>query len=411
MKKIKGLSILLTCVLCVTMLVACESEPAGTESTPAPSEGTTTTAASSATEKTEGSTTATTTAATTTTAKTTTATTTATTTTTTTTTEEVIVTSVVTTTTTKRTTKAITTQSTQSTTQVTLPTQPGEEEEPFEGKSFEIDGRLIDWCVQGETLYALFVDRNVYVAFDAATGDVLKQSNLPGRPAEIQMVGEELWISFPEAKCIQVYDPDSFALKTTIRLPKVVSSFALVGEYLFFTEDAQHVEGFRYNTKTEELITLTREDGGYLSFYQADVVANPEENLVYIAESGTSGGKVYAYDVTTLQIKSKFVLNDYGYNNHCRRSFLVDGNLYWGEFCLLGSDISCMEYQYSNNGGGMLWVDDNAVVTRNAIFDRKTGDMVAKLEFPIDAVAFTPAGNMMLWDGYNNVLYLFYATE
>ena len=28
MKKIKGLSILLTCVLCVTMLVACESEPA-----------------------------------------------------------------------------------------------------------------------------------------------------------------------------------------------------------------------------------------------------------------------------------------------------------------------------------------------------------------------------------------------
>ena len=303
-----------------------------------------------------------------------------------------------------------TTSGTKSTAAETGPTviqnQPDAGGEEVLGYSYQTNGKMVDWYVQGDIVYTLFSNPNMCGVFDASTGALLKQDFLPSRPTEIQMIDGELWIAFPDLKTIRIYDPVTMAEKQVLRLPEAVATFALYGDTLFMAEDDQWVTVYRY-TMTDQTLIKILPPNGYV-FCEADLLINHEEKLLYVAESGYTGSTVYVFDCETLEYKSQYKKDDYGYTNFQRRTILIGNDLYWGEFCLVADNVSQVDRQYSTGiDTGMLWVDENFVITTRGIFDRKTTACYGTFEFPMDSAAVTESGHLMLWNSMENMLYFF----
>ena len=274
------------------------------------------------------------------------------------------------------------------------------------GYEYELNGTIVDWFVEGELVYAIFKNSNRYAVFDTTTGAIVADYSLGGRPAEIHNFGNELWISYPDLKCIKIHNKRTFAVQNTISLQHSVSSFDTYGDYIVYTEDDQHVKAYRYNLKTSQIDNITP-DKGY-SFYEADVLVNQQLGVVYIGESGSTGSRLYCFDITTLELKSKFEKDNYGYSNKKRRTFLLGNSVYWGEFRIDAANVSRIDAQYTGTyPAGMLHVDDIFVVTTNGIYIRETYEQIAAGNFGAfySSLAITGTGNIFMTE--NKKLYIF----
>lgn len=103
--------------------------------------------------------------------------------------------------------------------------------------------------------------------YDTDKLDVTATFSLPSRPAEIQVDGNNLLISFPDIKCIKVYNKKTFTLINTISLPNIVSSFWMYGDIVYYSEDDQHCKVYCTNLITKETKIIRRSDNIPQTFY------------------------------------------------------------------------------------------------------------------------------------------------
>ncbi len=275
-------------------------------------------------------------------------------------------------------------------------TQPPAEEE-ITAYEYTTNGKIVDYFAEKDLVHAIFKNANRYILFETNSGQILADVPLSGRPAEIHIVNNDCWISYPDLKCIKIHDKSTFAVKETIFFETSVSSFDVSGDYLFFTEDDQFVNGYRYNLKTKETIKLNI-ISNYYEFYNADVLVNPSLGLVYISDSGSTGSQVFAVDMETLELKAKYIKDNYGYSNTKRRSYLIGNTLYWGEFGLNAANVSQVVCQYAGRYSmGMLYVDNLFVVTTYGIYLRDSCEMIVSLDGSmITAAAITESLNVFM---------------
>ncbi len=263
---------------------------------------------------------------------------------------------------------------------------------------YELDGTITDWFVEDEVVHTILKNDNRYIVFDTVSGEIIFNYELSGRPAKIHNRENELWISYPDLQCIKIYDKQSFEVKNTIDLQHTVSSFDVYGDYIIYTEDDQHVEGYRYNLKNGQTDNIKHDRLGG-RFYRADVLVNNKFGLVYISDSHNTGSTVFCYDIETLELKSIFRKNNYGYLNFKRRSFLVDDSLYWGEFELDATNVSIIKGWYeSPYAAGMLHVGKKYVATTDGIYLRESYEQMILGNFNTDssAIAITDSGNIFI---------------
>lgn len=281
----------------------------------------------------------------------------------------------------------------------------GETEEGLPCYEYAINGIITDWIAENDLVYTVFRNVNRYVIFDTNTGEIVLDKPLSGRPGKIRKYGNDMWISFPDLRCIKVYDARSFSLKNTIQVKKSVHAFDVYQDYLFFAEDDQHVQVFRYNLKNSDIINIGPTT--WATFYEADIFINGEHGLVYIGESGSTGSVLYCYDMETLELKSKYKKDNYGYTNWRRRMYLLDNSIYWGEFQLNALDVSQVEAQYTgSNSAGIIYVDDYFVVTTGGIYLRETCEHLLEENFNsiYTAIVITKSGNILMTE--NERLYI-----
>ncbi len=272
--------------------------------------------------------------------------------------------------------------------------------------TYAINGTIIDWLVDSELVHAVFKQANRYAVFDTTTGKIVTDKALSGRPAKMRKYGDELWISYPDLKCIKIHDSKTFDVKNTLYFSNEVSSFDVYGDYLIYTEDDQHVNAYRYNMKTSESVRIKTEN--IYSFYEADVLVNSELGYVYIGESASSGSVLYCFDIETLTLVTKYCKDEYGYNNKNRRTFLLGDFVYWGEFKLNAKNISQLDGQYTGQyPSGMLHVDETFVATSNGIYLTSTFEQLASGLFNgyDSSIAITKSGNILITE--QQKLYIF----
>ncbi len=300
---------------------------------------------------------------------------------------------VITTTKSKTTTKKKTPTTTKKTTTTTT---VAPEEPKFEGTYYEysISGTIVDWITDDDIIYTIYENVNRYIAFDSNTGEIIKSVALPGKPGEIHLVGDELWISFPDMMKIEIHNKETFSKDEVIYFDHEVGSFDLYGDYIFYSEGDQHTNIYRYNRATDTEVQIPLNIA-----FEADVLVNAEDGLLYIGESSSTGAVLYCFDLETLVRKSYYKKDSYGYANKARRTFLSDGYVYWGEFRFVDTDVSRIDCQYTGSrSAGMLHVDDYFVITSYGVFDKETTELLIPLDLAqiYSAALVTESGNLMM---------------
>lgn len=247
--------------------------------------------------------------------------------------------------------------------------------------AFLYEGDFVNLAIDNDKVYCVFKSPNVIVAYDADELDPIYSAPLEGRPAEIQVDGNDLLISFPDLKCIKVYNKNTFALVRSISLPNVVSSFCIDGNVVYYSEDNQHCKVFCTNLLKNETKTILNHDDVPERFYFPKLLLNKAENLLYIGESGSSGSEIYYYNTSDLSLHSKYAKDNYGHFNNKRTMYLVGNNVFWGGFRLAADDAEEVIGEYTGNA--TYYADENFVITAKGIYDTDTYQKLGEIDTAI----------------------------
>lgn len=275
---------------------------------------------------------------------------------------------------------------------------------------YMVSSSITDYISIGDTIYLLLEFPDSIMIIDANSGDVLKKEPLESTPGEINLIGDDLWVSFPKLKQIRVYNKKNFTEKNRYDFEHEIHSFDVNNDYIIYTSHDHHCDIYRYNIQSKEEKQITfywyNKRGDKFtqrSFYEPNIIINKESGVFYIAESSVSACILWCLDIETLEVKSYYRKDDYGYFNFTRQMYLLDGNIYWGAYKFDAADVSKVKCWYEPeryNGGGMLYVNKEFVVTIEGLYLREDGTKI--LDFDIDEslvnAVITESGHLLYSD-------------
>lgn len=244
--------------------------------------------------------------------------------------------------------------------------------------AFAYTGNFLTYTLDSNVMYTIFKNPNSITAYDAKNLDIVYSSPLPGRPAEVQVDGENLLISFPDLRCIKVYNKRDFSQIKSITLPNVVSSFCIDGDVVYYAEDDQHCKVFCTNLQTNETKAILTDGKFPRTFSEPKLLLNKKLGLLYIGESGSTGSALYYYNTSDLSMHSVYKKDNYGLSNWYRTMYFVNDNVFWGGFRFGADSAENLIGEYS--GYSFYHADENFVVTPKGVFDTNTYMLLSDLE-------------------------------
>lgn len=232
---------------------------------------------------------------------------------------------------------------------------------------YQLDGDVVNWTTENDLIYVITSGNNRLVVIDSKTMAAICNVPLAGKPAELNLIGDAIYISLPDLCRIDVFSKSSFTKTSSLYFQHEVSSFCIDGNYIYYSEHDQHCDVYRKNLATNELIKILP-DQGY-SFYCPKLYLNKQDNVLYIGETGSSGCDLFYYDATTLQLKSIFRKNDYGMWNHTRDIFHVGDDIFWGNYRFSDTDANQIIGRYGAwNYGSVNFASNELVSTFEGLF-------------------------------------------
>ena len=232
---------------------------------------------------------------------------------------------------------------------------------------YQLDGDVVNWITENDLIYVITSGNNRLVVINSK--DMMPIANVPlaGKPAEINLVGDKIYISLPDLYKIDIFSKSNFAKIFSLNFEHEVSSFCVDGNYIYYSEHDQHCDVYKKNIATNQLTQILPDRGW--SFYQPKLYLNKQDNILYIGETGITGSTLYYYDATTLQLKSLFRKNDYGIMNHTRDIFHVGNEIFWGNYRFSDTDAKQISGRYGEASyGSVNFASEELVSTFEGIF-------------------------------------------
>ena len=240
---------------------------------------------------------------------------------------------------------------------------------------YTLDGDVVNWKTENDFLYVITKGNNRLVVINSQTMEPIYNVPLAGVPAEMNIVGDKIYISMPDLYKIDIFSKSTCTKESSLYFDREVSSFCLDGEYIYYSEHDQHCEVFKMNLATGAEQKIQTEN--VHSFYYPKVYLNQEDRILYIGESGGSGSAIYYFDADTLALKSVFKKDNYGITNHTRDIFHVGDEIYWGNYCLSDTNARELVGRYGTASyGSVTYASGELVSTYEGLFLAETYECV-----------------------------------
>ena len=261
---------------------------------------------------------------------------------------------------------------------------------------YQLDGDVVNWTTEKDLIYVITSGNNRLVVINSKTMKAVSNTPLAGKPAEINLVEDKIYISLPDLCRIDVFSKSNLAKKGSLNFEHEVSSFCIDGNYIFYSEHDQHCDVYKKNLTTNEL-TKILPDRGY-SFYQPKLYLNKQDNILYIGETGITGSTLYYYDATTLQLKSLFRKDDYGIMNHTRDIFHIGNEIFWGNYRLSDTNAKQIVGRYGvASYGSVNFASKDFVSTFEGLFLADTYECIINYfdaGFKFEYILITESNNI-----------------
>lgn len=228
---------------------------------------------------------------------------------------------------------------------------------------YYLDGDVVNWVSEGDLLYVITKGNNRLVMIDTTTMVPVYNTSLAAVPAELNIIGDEIYISLPDLCRIDIFSKADGTKKSSLSFDHEISSFCLDGDIIYYTEHDQHCDVYKKNLVTGNIERVQS------SFYFPKILLNKEDNILYIGESRSTGSAIFYYDPDTLTLKSKFEKDNYGITNHTREIFQVGDMIFWGNYCLSDTNATELLARYGTaTYGSVNFVSEELVSTYEGLF-------------------------------------------
>lgn len=261
---------------------------------------------------------------------------------------------------------------------------------------YHLDGDVVNWTTEDDLIYVITSGNNRLVVIDSATMMAICNVPLAGEPAEMNLVGDDIYISLPDLCRIDKFSKMLFNKTASLYFEHEVSSFCVDNEVVYYSTHDQHCDVYKKNMSTNELTKILPDRG--FTFYQPKLYLNQQDNLLYIGETGSSGSTLYYYDAETLQLKSLFRKNNYGIMNHTRDIFHVGDTIFWGNYRLSDTNANELVGRYGvADYGSVNFASNELVSTFEGIFLADTYECVVDYfdaGFPFEYILISESYNV-----------------
>jgi hypothetical protein len=228
---------------------------------------------------------------------------------------------------------------------------------------YYLDGDVVNWTTENDLIYVITSGNNRLVMIDSTTMTPVYNTSLAAVPGEINIIGDEIYISLPDLCKIDIFSKADGTKQSSLSFEHEVSSFCLDGDTIYYTEHDQHCKVFKKN-----LVTGNTERIGS-TFYFPKILLNKEDNILYIGESRSTGSAIFYYDPDTLTLKGKFEKDNYGITNHTREIFHVGDMIFWGNYCLSDTNAAELIARYGTaTYGSVNFASEDIVSTYEGLF-------------------------------------------
>ncbi|MBR5224008.1 MAG: hypothetical protein IKV81_07585, partial [Clostridia bacterium] len=265
---------------------------------------------------------------------------------------------------------------------------------------YELDGDVVNWTTENDLIYVITKGNNRLVVLNSKSMMAVANVPLAGKPAEINLIGDKIYISLPDLCRIDVFSKSNFKKTSSLYFDHEVSSFCIDGNYIYYSEHDQHCRVFRKNLTTNELTQILPDSG--FSFGEPKLYLNKQDNILYIGETDNSGCVLFYYDATTLQLKSKFKKNNYGMWNHTRDIFHIGDEIFWGNYRFSDTNAKEIIGRYGEGEyGSVNFASKEVVSTYEGLYLTDTYECIINYfddDFPFEYVLVTKSNNVFFRD-------------
>ncbi len=244
--------------------------------------------------------------------------------------------------------------------------------------AYTLDGSIVNWATENDFIYVITEGNNRLVIIDSNKMIPVHNTPLAGVPAEMNIIGDQIYISLPDLCRIDIFSKADCKKEGSLYFDNEVSSFCLDGNYIFYTEHDQHCKVFKKNLITNQSTVLYAGNGGNSCyFYFPKIHLNKEDRILYVGESGSTGSAIYYFDADTLALKSMFKKDNYGISNHSRELFHVGDKIFWANYCLSDTNAKELIGRYGTaSWGGLAFASEELVSTYEGLFLTDTYECV-----------------------------------
>jgi len=259
-----------------------------------------------------------------------------------------------------------------------------------------LDGEVVNWTTENDFIYAITSGNNRLVIINSNKMAPVANAPLAGVPAEMNIVGDKIYISFPDLYRIDIFSKADCKKEGSLYFDHEVSSFCLDGDYIYYSEHDQFCRVFKKNLKTNELEIVPSKV--HNTFYQPKIYLNKEDRILYIGETNYSGCTLYYHDADTLELKSEFKKNDYGFNNNTREIFHVGDEIFWGNYRFSDTNAKEIIGKYGTHSyGSLVYASEELVSTREGLFLTDTYECIIDYfysDFKFEYILLTDSYNI-----------------
>jgi len=262
-------------------------------------------------------------------------------------------------------------------------------------------GQTIDDWLHDETngyIYAVSKSVNKLYFIRLSDFQIEKELLVGSGPSDVVLAGGKLYIPLSGSTTVAVVDPVQKVVEKTLVTSVQPFKIAVHGNKLLYMEsDYAYLNELDMTTGVNRKLSTL----GVHSTSRPDLVIDAATQMLYIGESGTSGGdaiKVRLSDYTEVG-RSNF--NDgYGFS-YPSRKIVIDGqDVFYAGYQLDANDLKVIDGKYQSQyyEETVHLARGNVVVTDRAIYDRNNFAKMMSLPFTVSHAAMDAANHLYLFD-------------
>ncbi len=263
----------------------------------------------------------------------------------------------------------------------------------------QLEGWVLDE-IKG-SIYALTDEGNVLI-ISRETFEITNKVSLGATQlSDLDLEGDTLWVSMQDQNKVAKVNLLTFEVDEMISLSQSPYSIEVLDGKLYYAYD-QHSEVRIVDLFTKEETFLDVPELNSDTFYEPDLISN-EPDVLYVAESGSSGSDIYKISLTDGSILSQSTFDEgYGFSYPKRKVFTDDDEVFYAARSLKKEDLTQINGFY---GGTITGYTDQFVFSETAIFDRDEFHKVSDLPFETEFLLVPSMNEIYMFDSNRTTIH------